>query len=113
MANQAGHFSLRERQRQRVQQRASGNPERDLRQGEGGIRMRLVFLHSVQLVEREQHAVPGWQNDKVNENDYYSCEIIGEMAQVFQALWALAGSEGLINNRIFYHVFMGLRDASK
>lgn len=111
MANQAGHFSLRERQRQRMQQRASGNAERDLRQGEGGIRMRLVFLHSVQLVEREQHAVPGWRNDKVNENDYYSCEIIGETVQVFQALWALAGSEGLINNRIFYHVFLGFTDA--
>lgn len=53
--------------------------------------------------------MPGWRNDKVNENDYYSCEIICETPQVFQALWALAGAEGLINNRSVYHVFMALK----
>ncbi len=49
VTNQARHFTGRERQRERMQQRAAGYAKGEMIEREGGVGLRLIILHISQL----------------------------------------------------------------
>ncbi len=60
MADQAGDFSSREGERERMKQCAARHTESDTIQCEGGFSVRSLFLHSGNLVEGAANRARRW-----------------------------------------------------